>query len=309
MLFCRSWKPVYGTSLAVIILAGMPFTAGYATENGVSVYPVGVETVMPAMLPGPGQSLLLEFNDFYQANALVDGSGHSLVPGFHLRVGAVAFKFVHNWKVRALGGTLVSSAAVPFLYEHLDGPFGKFDKRGVGNPDIGVLYVAYGKGPWHWYYGMDAFTPGAEYNKSDLLNVGQHNFAAAPSAAFTYLPNHGQSELSSRFQYIVNFTNPANEYRSGHEFVWEYTAMRNVVGKLALGLNGRYYQQMTDDLQNGICVGTGNRGRSVAMGPQARYHLGRAALILKFQREMLVENRAAGNAFWFQLGVPVGRHE
>lgn len=77
-----------------------------ATELGASVYPAGVETVMSGMVPAPGASLLAEFTNFYEANALVDGQGHAELAGFHLRVAAVAVKFVHNWGVHVLGGTL-----------------------------------------------------------------------------------------------------------------------------------------------------------------------------------------------------------
>jgi hypothetical protein len=152
------------------------------------VYPLGVETVPPGLMPPPGKTILEQFDNFYQANGVMDGNGHSLVPGFHLRVAAFAVKVVHNWGVKALDGTLVSSAALPVLYLHLDGPFGSLHKSGIGNPDIGVLGVAYGKGPWHWWYGVDAYAPGAPYNKTDILNAGQHNSAVAPQGAFTYLP-------------------------------------------------------------------------------------------------------------------------
>ena len=135
------------------------------------------------------------------------------------------------------------------MYQHLDLPIGRFDKTGLGNPDIGVLAVAYGKGDWHWWYGMDVYTPGAQYHKDAVLNIGQHNFATAPEGAFTYLPNNGRDELSTKFQYIVNFTNPATQYRSGHELVWEYAAMHNVTRQASIGLNGFYYQQTTNDLQ------------------------------------------------------------
>lgn len=295
--------------LAVILWIALPLTVARAAENGASVYPAGVETVMPGMLPGPGQTLLLEFNNFYQANALKDGNGHDAMPGFHLRVAAVAVKVVHNWGVHALGGTLVSSAAVPILYEHLDLPFGKFSKEGMGNPDFGVLDVAYHKGDFYWWYGLDAFTPGAQYKKEDSLNVGQHYFATAPVGAFSYLPENKSSEISSRFNYIVNYTNPANQYHSGNEFLWEYAAMHNVTKSLALGVNGYFDRQTTDDRLNGAVVESGNRGRVLAIGPEARYHLGHVALILKYQREMLAENRTMGNSFWMQIGMPIGHHE
>ena len=279
-----------------------------ATELGASVYPAGVETVMSGMVPSPGASLLLEFNNFYQANSLANGQGHSKIPGFHLRVSAFAVKFTHNWGVHVLGGTLVSYAALPFLCEHLDGPFGRRYKTGFGNPGIQPVAVAYAGGAWHWWYGVDVYMPGFSYNKNDLVNIGQHNFATAPSGALTYLTAH--TEISSKVQYIVNTTNNQTQYRSGNELIWEYDGMRNVTRKLAVGVNGYYYQQTTGDSQNGIRVGDGQRGRDVAVGPEIRYHLGHLALIAKYQRDMLVQNKTIGNSFWLQLGIPIGRgHE
>ena len=280
-----------------------------AAEGGVSVYPAGVETIMPGMMPPSGKTILLEFNNFYQANGVMDGKGHSLIPGFHLRVSAVAGKVVHNWGVKALGGVLVSSFAVPVVYEHLTGPFGTLHKTGIGNPDIGVMAVAYVKGDWHCWYGWDVYAPGAQYDKNAPLNIGQHYFATAPEGAFTYLPHRGKDEISSKFQYIVNFKNPADQYHAGHEFVWEYAAMHNFTKKLSMGVNGYSSLQATDDRQNGLPVDGGNRGRVLATGPEIKYHIGRAELIVKYQKEFLVENRTRGNSFWCQLGVPLWTHE
>ncbi|HLJ48668.1 MAG TPA: transporter [Bryobacteraceae bacterium] len=260
---------------------------------------------MPGMTPHPGGSLLLEFNDFYQANGLADSRGHNEIPGFHLRVGAFAVKFVHSWDVHFLGGSLVSYAALPLVYEHLDGPFGLASKTGIGNLDLQPIAVAYHRGGLHWWYGYDVFTPGFSYHKNDLVNIGQHNFAGAPSAAVTYLSGHG-AELSSKVQYIVNGKNNQTQYRSGNEMVWEYAAMQNVVKKVAIGVNGFYYQQTTDDLQNGLRVGDGHRGRDFAVGPEVRCHVGHLVMIAKYQRDTLVQNRPMGNSFWLQVGVPLG---
>ena len=120
-----------------------------AAEGGSSVYPAGVETVMPGLMPGPGARCWPTEN-LYQANELTGPNGRALLPGFHLRVAAVAPKLIHNWGVHFLGGTLVSTGAVPFLNVHLDAPFGRGDKVWFGNPDIETL-VAYSKGSLHWY--------------------------------------------------------------------------------------------------------------------------------------------------------------
>src|SRR5271167_2401440 len=79
--------------LGLVVIASMGRVAT-ATEGGVSVYPAGVETVMPGMTPKPGASMLLNFDNFYESNGLANGQGQSEVPGFHLRVSAVAVKFV-----------------------------------------------------------------------------------------------------------------------------------------------------------------------------------------------------------------------
>jgi hypothetical protein len=127
--------------------------------------------------------------------------------------------------------------------------------------------------------------------------------------AFSWLPGHGRTEISSRLQYIVNYTDPDTHYRSGNEFTWEFDAMHNLARKIAVGLNGYCYHQTTNDLLNNALAGDGNRGRDLAVGPEIRAHVGRFALIAKYQRDTLVENRPSGNMFWAQLGVPLGHRE
>jgi hypothetical protein len=249
--------------------------------------------------------MFAEFNMTYRANSLLD-EGHSSVPGFKLAVNALAPKVVHNWGIHLLGGNLVSAVATPVVNEHLELPSFKGTKTGFGNPELGVAYIAYNHRDWHWWYGLDVYTPAPVYHRTDVINIGQHNFATVPVGAFTYLPDRGRAELSSRFQYIVNYTDSATHYRSGNEFTWEYTGMLNVTKKLAVRANGYLYKQTTGDLQNGVMVAGGEMGRDFAIGPQLRYHLGHLALIAKYQRDTMVLNRPCGSAFWVELGVPLG---
>ena len=295
------WKVLLAGALTVATVA--------ATEGGASVYPAGAETAMPGTTPADRQTTLYEFTNSYEANSVVDSAGHSLVPGFHLRVEAVAGRIAHNWNVHLLGGSLVSSVAVPLLYMHLDGPFGKGNKTGFGNPDIDVASIAYNRGALHFWYGLDVFTPGFGYHKNDLVNIGQHNWSLAPEGAFTYLPNKGEYEISSKFQYIVNYTNPDTNYRSGNEFLWEYDAMRKITKMVAVGGNGFFYQQTTDDQVNGSTFLDGNRGRDFSFGPEVRFHFRDFGMAAKFQRDLIVENKTVGNSFWLQFAIPLGNRE
>ena len=306
ILDLRDCKP----SLSIIVLCIVPILMGLtatrlnATEGSASVYPIGVETVLPGMAPPPGVTMFEEFNTTYQAHGLLGANGQSVVPGFKLGVYAFAPKFVRNWGVHVLGGDLVSAFAIPLVTEHLTVPGFSGTKTGFGNPELGVAYIAYTRGDWHGWYGLDVYTPGLEYHRGDVINIGQHNFATVPVGAFTYLPRHGKAELSSRFQYVINYTDPATHYRSGAEFTWEYVGMANITKKLAVGANGYLYQQATNDLQNGVIYADGNKGRDFTIGPEIRYHLGHVVLIAKYQRDSWVQNRPCGSALWIEFAVP-----
>jgi hypothetical protein len=278
-----------------------------ATENSGSVYPIGAETVMPGLTPAAGQTMFAEFSTTYQANGFLDGQGHSSVPGFKLSVYAFAPKISHNWGVHLLGGDLVSWAAFPFANATMQTPAGRYSTTGISNPILGVADIAYNRANWHWWYGLDVETPAPVFHKGGPINIGQHNFATAPSGAFTYLPYHGRTEISSRLQYIINYTDSATHYHSGNEFLWEYVAMQNLTKKLAVGANGYFYQQTTADRLLGEIYAGGNQGRDLAIGPEVHYQLGPLILIAKYFRDTLVENRPSGNAFWIEFAVPLTR--
>lgn len=288
-------------------MAGLGHNVCRATEGSASVYPAGVETVLPGLYPSAGESLLAEFNTFYNANVIAGPNGRSEVPGFHLRVGAMAVKVVHNWGVPLLGGTLVNAVAAPLVDTHISAPFGNENRVGVGNPNIETA-VVYKTGALHWWYGFEVYTPGFAYTKHALVNIGQHHYASAPAAAFTYLPTTGL-ELSSKVQYIFNYSDGETHFRSGNELIWEYAALHSVTKPLALGVNGFYYQQTTNDLQNDLLYRDGNRGRTFGFGPEVRVHFKHEVVALKYQKEFFTQNRPSGNVLWLQFGVPLGRRE
>jgi len=299
--FC---KPFLFRLAACIVFISLTAAWMTGTENSGSVYPIGAETVMTGLTPAPGQTMFAEFNINYTAHSLLNGQGQSAVPGFKLSVSGFAPKITHNWGVPLLGGTLVSWAAVPVLYEWVRTPAGANATMGFSNAVVGTD-IGYNRGNWHWWYGFDVALPAPVYHKGGPINIGQHNFATAPSGAITYLPHHGRTEISSRLQYYINYTDHATQYQSGNEFLWEYVAMQNVTKKLALGANGYFYQQTTGDRLLGVICAGGNQGRDLAIGPEVRYELGHMVLIAKFYRDTLVENRPVGNEFWFELAVPL----
>lgn len=290
----------------LVLISVLLFPAG-ATEHGSSIYPLGVDTVFSGFAPPPGQTMLMELNAFYRADALMNSSGRNVAPGFDLALECLAIRVDHNWGIPIFGGALVSVVAVPFEFQRVTTPAGTLRKAGFGSPGLGLVHIAYNRKAWHWWYGVDVDTPAFEYHREQALNTGQHHWAVAPVGAVTWLPDRGRVELSSHLQYLFNYTNPATHYRSGHEFIWEFAAMRSLTDKLALGVNGYYYLQTTDDLLNTTRVADGYRGRDLGVGPQVRINIRRFTMVAKYQRDTLVRNRPSGNLFWFQVAVPIGR--
>jgi len=275
-----------------------------ATENGGSVYPIGVETVLPGMTPPPGGTMFYEFTVYLTANQVNGQNGNAVPTEFKLRFLANAVEIKHTWGVKFLGGNLESLVAIPFEAEGLHVAPGKFSKFAVGNIGVSPLGVAYARGHWNFYYEGDVWFPGTGRGASDVLNVGQNNYAVVPVGAITYLA--GKEELSSKFQYIVNLQDTATQYHSGQEFIWEFDGMHAVTRKVAIGLNGYFYKQATDDLLNNVIYNDGNRGRSLAIGPEIRFNVIReGAVAVKYLHDTLVQNRAPTNAVWFQLGIPI----
>jgi hypothetical protein len=278
-----------------------------ATESGGSVFPIGTETVLTGIQPGPGQTTFYEYTAFYAANEMDDSHGKSSVPEFKLRVFVNAVKITHNWGWKFLGGTVDTQLALPFAYQQLHIPTGKNTRFSSSNIVFVPFSITNNKKDWHWYYEADLFTPGGNYQKSESLNVGQHNLAIAPVAGFTYLPNKGATEISSRFTYVLNGPNSDTGYHSGNEFFVEFNANQAFAhGKITPGVNGTYYQQTTDDTLQGVSYKDGYKGRKLQIGPQLRFPLGKqGGFALKFYRDKLVRNNPRGGTLWFQLAVPM----
>jgi hypothetical protein len=277
-----------------------------ASENGASVYPVGVETVLTGLQPHPGETMFYEYTAVVAANETDNSNGQKLPIEFKLRVFATAIKVDHTWGFKLFGTDVHSFIAVPIVFQELHIPPGNFSKYSIAN--VCLVPAGFGghKGMLHWYVEpTQMFMPGTAYSKNDHVNLGQHNLAFGPDVAVTLLPNKAKTEISSHTTYIWNGYDKDTNYHSGNQFSEEFNFAEKVTKKVALGINGFYSQQTTDDHQYGQLVhGDGNRGRDLAIGPQLRFDFPHGGFAFKYYRDTLVQNQARGNTFWFQIAVP-----
>ncbi len=303
----------------LLIIVGLVVlcAAASATENGASVWPVGAESIaIAAGVPHSGQTYVYEYTMFYEANQLDDAKGNKMpIPDFKVRAFAVAVKLSHNWGVKFLGGELGSYIAVPYVYEQLHVPEGKFTKDDITNINVIPFTVFNHKGMVHWLYELEFETIGTGYQAGAPLNIGQHNIALTPAFAITLTPHHGEQEISSRFDYVINDADHVTHYHSGNEFFTQFDARQEILHrKASVGLIGYYYQQTTNDSLHGAAVVTTNadgtqsigyKGRVLDLGPQVTLPWSKhGALVFKMDHDMLVQNKTRGNSFWFEFGVP-----
>jgi len=280
-----------------------------ASEGGSVSYPMGVETVMPGVDPAPNQFLLQGFTLFYSSTRFNDGHGNSAIPGFRVTEFANCLKLKYNFGKKFLGGDLMSGAGLVTAYAQIQEGGPSQAKTNLANQDIEPLFVTYNRENLHFHYGLDIWTPGPSYTKGDMVNVGQHYWEFEPNFAFTWMPNHGKTEVSSRFHYALATTNPDTNYHSGNYISWEFNATQNITKRMAWGFQSYVLKQVTDDSVKGVSVGyNGNRSQAVGLGPEVRVAIPKAIIAFKYFHDYDVRYHPVGNAFWFEFGVPLGTH-
>lgn len=297
-------------SLSAALALGWSWPAA-ASEGGQTHYPVGVDTIMNAALPGPGDTSFYSYSQDYESSYLADEDGRSLDPNFKASVQAEAFRVIHNWGKKLGPFYIVSGAIAPITRVSLT-LFGRHDTS-VGLSDLVIspvyLYYVNKTGSLFTYFGPDVYLPVGKYNKSRLANNGLHYWAIAPNAHVTWLPTK-RLELSTTIYSEFNARNHATDYKSGSSLsadgVVAYRAF-NALPKLKLAVQGYVTKQFTNDRQYGLVVGNGNKGQAFALGPQVSYDIAnaRGGILLKYQREFGVENRTRGNRFWFEIAFPI----
>jgi hypothetical protein len=309
----NNFRRVAAVAVALLGLA----SGASATENGGSVWPLGAESYATAAgVPRAGETMFLEYTCFVNANQLVDGHGRTLPTNFSVKAFVVAGELSHNWGVKVFGGEWESHFASPSVDQSVRVGSNASSDQGFSNINLVPFDVLNHKGFVHWNYELEFQTLATGYRAGSTSNIGEHNTAMTPGAAITLTPHAGAQNINSGFNYIVNNVDHATHYHSGNEFLWQFDGQQRIGHRGAsIGLQGFYFKQITNDTHNGATVVTtnvdgsqsiGNKGRQMDLGPQVTFPWGRhGALVFKWNHDMLVENRARGNSFWFQFGVPL----
>jgi hypothetical protein len=286
-----------------------------AVENGNPQWPIGVQTIIPAILPAAGETAYFNYTLYYHADSFKDGNGHDLIPGFEANVLAEAPRIVHTWETK-LGplnmstGVILVGNYVKLEEEPAPGLHLEDSTTGLNFLLLTPLYLTYNTPRLHLLYGPDAIIPVGQFSEHDLANPTNNYFSFHQEFAVTYFPVK-TLDFSAEAGLTLNAENPATNYHSGATFDVDWSINWAPIASMPnmfFGIQGFYITQFTDDKVNNVTVGPdGFRLEKIALGPQLIYYFSpKAGIAAKYQREFDTENGPEGDRYWIQFVFPIG---
>lgn len=302
--------PLSRTALALAALSALalvPLTT--QAKEGPDQYPNGAENWFAGAVPPPG-NYFINYAGYY-SGTLRDGNGDKLnVGGSTPKVSAVfdAMRFVQVTNTKLFGADWAWHVILPVVSQSLDiAPLGgKARKTGIGDLTINPMILAWHSPTLHQAVGLDINLPTGAYDKNDpRKSIGANYTSFEPIYAVTYM-GEGGIELSGKFMANFKTKNSDTDYQSGTDVHVDYLVGKNF-GPWGVGVSGYYLQQITNDKQAGVKVGTdGNKGQVFAFGPSVKYSTSNGlTFVAQWQHETMVENRFAGDKFWLKLIMPL----
>lgn len=311
-LFRRNQRPGsgrLGSVLAVAVIAPLCVTApARATEGNQIAYPLGVNTVLGGIHPPPGETRYYNYLQYYTAGETDNFQGRSVVRDFDLRAVVNAARLLHSYKLGSNQQVWFTSGVVLPLVD-LKVTAGGRHKETTGIGDLILQqYVNWRDAHRKLFLSAGAalWIPTGSYSSQRLANIGlNHNtFATEMDATWLISP---QWDVSATTVFELSSVNEATGYRSGTDSTTDFGVMYTLpkVKWAHVGLNGYFYHQIDDDRRNGAIVPNTSLAQVAALGPQARFELGRSGVAFKWQHEFAAQNRPQGERIWFQFTIPL----
>jgi hypothetical protein len=306
-----------GMNAAVAACMAMCANAAVATEGGGNSYPFGVETNYNGLMLPEGLHTFIYYSH-YSASHMKDNNGddNRQLAKFKIEANIAALRFSYIWPgVHVFGANVETRVVQSVAAIDLDmavarrAPLGPLDRSGsrtgLADTSFSPFILGWHSPSYHQTVGLDSHLKLGAYDVSERVNTGRNYYQIAPFYAMTWFPAKG-FDVNAKIRYAINSKNKETNYQSGDELSLEFSGGYRVSPKLAIGINGYLYRQVTDDKQNGVKVnGNGNRGSVNAIGPYIAYSFTpNLTVIVKAQSEFGARNRPEGTRLWVQARIP-----
>jgi hypothetical protein len=216
--------------------------------------------------------------------------------------------FTRVTDVKVAGGDLAFSVILPFLNANVAaslGPFSGEQSAGGFSDMVLTPTIGWHTERYHWFVGAEVYAPTGQFQTGALAYTGLGYWTFGPNAGLTYLNTKNGHELSLFGGVDFNTNHAETDYKSGDVFHLDFLAAKHLSNGLVLGVEGYYYDQLTNDSGSGARLG-GFQGQSAALGPAVqcikKIHCREVSFDFKYLREFDVRNTFQGNLYVFDLG-------
>lgn len=227
-----------------------------ASEGGSSNYLQGTYGDFATGMLGDKGFYLLNDLIYYDASIPYSALGHS-VDGYAAQaVWGDLVKFAYISDLKVFGGRYNAAILLPVLFgssvtRHIAGraptKAANSDINGIG--DVYVTPAALG---WNWSdhhlnANLSFIAPTAEYEESYPINLGRNYWSFDPNVSYTWLHHTRGHELTLTLGYMKNGENPDSHYTTGDEVHLDWTIAQHFSERIAVGITGYWYEQVTID--------------------------------------------------------------
>lgn len=242
----------------------------------------------------------------------------------------LTFVYVPGITIPVINASVGMGAYFPYAWARAEGQYSLLGqtigsgetRRGFGDATIVPLFLQWAIPRSNMFVTLsplDFTAPTGQYNHNDPIgdNIGDNYWSYRPALLGTYLNNTGQ-EVSINYNMSFNTQNDATKYKSGDELSFTYLLQQHFSRKFSAGVEGYFYDQFTNDTQNGVVVNTlrspnpfvpfdplnegpGNRGQAFAIGPEVQYQVRKwLSLNVHYEHEVFSYDRAQSEVLWFR---------
>ncbi len=216
--------------------------------------------------------------------------GKGVYLGAEQKVWLNTAKVVYLWDSEILGARCGAVLSIPLMIDaHFSGDLAgvvpvqrEGTKTGFAGSNVTAI-LNWKQGGFNYNAGLSLYAPTGSYDADRMLNLGRNYWSLNPFFAFTWLHPERGHEVSFTTGYMVNTENNDTDYQSGSEVHIDFHLAQHFSAKFALGLDGYYYKQITDDdgsfldQANAFLTSLGKdslgglKGETFGLGPALKY--------------------------------------
>lgn len=245
--------------------------------------------------------------ELFNSDEFKGPSGDTLSGDASLDTWVTMFHVAKITERRLLGGFYGAEILVPIVGIDMRMPFGKDEKKGLGDITISPLLIQWTDGkvfekPFYARLNFPITIPTGDYNESRAANLGSNIWRFNPYFAFTIFLSP-KLETSWRLHYLWNGKNDspphsfsAEAIEPGDAYHFNFAISYEISPKTCIGIAGYYLKQTTDDRIDGISI-LNSREKVFGIGPGIMYGDKSSTYIINYYFEDKAENRPEGNRF------------